>query len=55
MSFHQVFVPYDLLPSLLPFFKGITPFPPNRPEDFAKFNLDEAFELACSIAEVISD
>jgi len=26
-----------------------------RPEDFAKFNLDEAFELACSIAEVISD
>lgn len=26
-----------------------------RPVDFAKFNLDEAFEIACSIAEVISD
>ena len=31
MFFHQVIVPYNLLPSLLPFFKGITPFPPDRP------------------------
>jgi len=26
MFFYQVIVPYALLPSLLPFFKGITPF-----------------------------
>jgi len=25
-----------------------------RPSDFVSFNLDEAFELVCSIAEVIS-
>jgi len=30
-SFHQVIVPCDLLPSLLPFLKGITLFLPNRP------------------------
>jgi hypothetical protein len=32
MSFYQMLAPYaSLLPSLLPFFKGITPFLPNRP------------------------
>ena len=30
MSFHQVIVPFALLPSLLPLFKGITLFPQKR-------------------------